>query len=227
MWAAKDTNQCWVTSKCTPVHYYKHSRTHLQISADASCWCCPGWERICSPWLPRRSCFHLGSAEGLNSYTHHPQRTLSLIVLLHLNTHTQAKYYFKYAASVQNKKRTKKLVIRQSFRFHTYTLNLRVKFLQFIQNSSCIPHMECIFKTSKTWHTNQPFTTCQFAWPEGFPGRAQRSLTSVFTYKTLYMPFCSKYNHYICIFNLKWLMSMAVTLSTPQYSTPARVCKWF
>ncbi len=132
-------------------------------------------------------------------------------------THTQAKYYFKYAASVQNKKRTKKLVIRQSFRFHTYTLNLRVKFLQFIQNSSCIPHMECTFKTSKTWHTNQPFTTCQFAWPEGFPGRAQRSLTSVFTYKTLYMPFCSKYNHYICIFNLKWLMSMAVTLI--QYSS--------
>lgn len=87
MWAAKDAKQRWVTSKCTPTLYYKHSRTHLLFSVDTSHWCCPGLERICSPWLPRRSCFHLGSAAELNSYTHHPLRTPSLIALLHLNTH--------------------------------------------------------------------------------------------------------------------------------------------
>ncbi len=73
--------------------------------------------------------------------------------------------------------------------------------------------MECTFKTTKTWHTNQPFKitpvcmTRRFSW-QG----TEVTNISVYSYKTLYKPFCSKYNYYICIFNLKWLMSMAVTL---------------
>ncbi len=85
-------------------------------------------------------------------------------------THTQAKYYFKYAASVQNKKRTKKLVIRQSFRFHTYTLNLRGQILtvysKFILHSSHGMHLQNIKNLAHkpTLYNMSVCMTRRFSW---------------------------------------------------------------